>query len=172
MSGCFFIFSVFWLSSPLSTSHAPSQCVCLWAWQQQQKQQSTPESDQLITQLLYLPGLSTTSLLNYQVPYGDLWVPHFFVFYILWVFCVFCICAHALVFVGSYRNLQRHSALFPACLLSWVPPASSSQACLPTCNPGHLIHVTLESTICRINHLLTTSFRRSLHLGPRNINSP
>ena len=50
-----------------------SSPVCLWVWQQQQS--GTPDSDQLITHLLCLPGLSTTSALDYHVPDGDNTMP-------------------------------------------------------------------------------------------------
>ena len=45
-----------------------SSPVFLWALLQQS---GTPESDQLITHLLHLPGHSTTLALDYYVPEGD-----------------------------------------------------------------------------------------------------
>lgn len=74
-------------------------------------------------------------------------------------------CALALLFVGSYRNLQHRSALCPAHLPSWVPPRwLQSTACLPACLPSTLP----SSTVCWINHLLTTSCLHYVHLGHRN----
>ena len=122
----FVLIFVFCLSLLFSPSPAPSLCMCLWAWQRQQQQQQsgTPESDQLITYQHYLPGLSTTSLLNYYIPYGDYTKPLFSVCLKLeyFVSLYFCLYSNALVFVGSSRTLKRRSALLPACLHSWVPP--------------------------------------------------
>ena len=79
MSQCYCGSLVVFLRSPLlSTSPAPSWCVCPWVRQQQQQQQQqsgTPVIDQLITLQLYLPGLSTTSALDYYVPCGNFTVP-------------------------------------------------------------------------------------------------
>lgn len=101
--------------------------VCQWAWQQQS---DTPESDQLVTHRFYLPGLSTTLLLNYYVPHGDFWA-------LLIVFFFFCICPYTLVFVGSCRNLQLCFALLPAHLLSVPPRLHSTLPCLRDCLPAN-----------------------------------
>ena len=138
-----FVFSVFCLPSSF-LPHLLLPCVCLWAWQQS----GTPEEDQLITHRLYLPGLSTTSALECC----------YFVFSILWVFCLSCVLAFAFMPFPLFVHVEISSAVllcFPPispALLSSSPLALVSSVCLPACNPGHLVHITLQ------HRLLNKSF--------------
>ena len=131
---------------------------------QQRQQGGTPESGQLVTHWLYIPGLSTTLAPDCYVPDGDYTVPIFSTLSFSY-FCVLPVLSFPLSF-GLSRNLQCRSALLPACLHSCVPPRQlqSTLPALPACLPANLdLSPTLlseEHYYVQINPNFTTSCLR------------
>ena len=112
---------------------------------QQRQQGGTPESGQLVTHWLYIPGLSTTLAPDCYVPDGDYTVLIFSALWKLWVFhiSVFCLCSHSL-YLLAWAEIS--SAVLLCFLLACTPVflhASSSRPCLPclpACQPTWTSH--------------------------------
>lgn len=99
----------------------------------------TPVCDQLIPLQLYLPGLSTTAVLDYYVPHGDFRVP--LLSDAQSILC-FCLCTHAYIFVGSSAETSCVILLCSPALIGSSTPAPVHPARLP----GHLICVSLKES--------------------------
>ena len=151
---------------PSFLPHLLLLCVCLWVWQQLQQLNGTPD----IIDCLFLPGLSTTSALDYCILYGELMV------LLLNVFCVLSFVLMPFLFITFQRGLQSHSTLLCLCSpesLHTIRTAIRSMrpsfpACLPTYleSPSSRPH-HLPAPVCTINLPFTTFCLRCLHLGPK-----